>query len=393
MTEGKDTKIWTKSFIGIFLTQLFIFITFYALLTTLPLYVIDDLGGSESSAGLVVSFMLVAAILIRPFSPKLLDLFGQKVVLRLNVLLFLVTTALYLVMTDLYALYAVRFLHGISFGILTTVTGAIAASIIPDKRKGTGMGYFAMAMNLALVIGPFAGLVIIRHFSFTILFVMLTILMLFSFIFTWMIQIARHERPKTMRFALKPSDLIEVRAIPVGMIIGLVGFSYASILSFVPVYAEEVGLVQVASAFFIVYAIFMIAFRSPLGRLMDEKGGPFVLIPSLLIFGIGLIALGFSTTPFFFLFAAALIGLGYGSLMPGFQTLAIQSTTPKRSSHALSTFFIFYDVGMALGAYSLGVLVSTQGFTTMYTASGSLMFIAFFVFLYLLRRRVKKDNL
>ena len=78
MQQQASDRIWTKSFISLSLIQLFIFIVFYALLTTLPLYVIHDLGGSNASAGLVVTVMLVAAIVIRPFSAKLLDIFGKK---------------------------------------------------------------------------------------------------------------------------------------------------------------------------------------------------------------------------------------------------------------------------------------------------------------------------
>ncbi len=380
-------SIWTRSFIGIFFTQLFIFIVFYALLTTLPLYVIDELGRSESSAGLVVTVMLIAAILIRPISPKILDLFGKKRTLMFNVILFAGTTALYFFMTELGPLLAVRFLHGVSFGILTTVTGSIAADIIPEKRRGAGMGYFAMAMNLALVIGPFLGLLLVQKLTFNWMFLVLTVLMVLSVIFSSMITLKEAPREEKFSFALKPHDLIEVRAIPAGIVIGLVGFSYASILSFVPVYAEELNIATVASYFFIVYAFFMIGSRPSLGRLMDEKGAPVVLIPSLVVFGIGLWTLGMTTTAFIFLVAAALIGLGYGSLMPGFQTLSIQSTTPARSSHAISTFFIFYDIGMASGAYVWGVLVATEGFPLMYQSAGTLMFIAMFVYVFILRWR------
>lgn len=136
MQQQASDRIWTKSFISLSLIQLFIFIVFYALLTTLPLYVIHDLGGSNASAGLVVTVMLVAAIVIRPFSAKLLDIFGKKKMLIGVLLLYAGTTVLYLLIEQLVPLLLVRFLHGISFGIITTTTGAIAASIIPESRKG-----------------------------------------------------------------------------------------------------------------------------------------------------------------------------------------------------------------------------------------------------------------
>ena len=73
MQERQEERIWTKNFISISLTQFLVFTVFYALLTTLPIYVTLHLGESQSSAGLVVTFMLISAIAVRPFSGKILD--------------------------------------------------------------------------------------------------------------------------------------------------------------------------------------------------------------------------------------------------------------------------------------------------------------------------------
>lgn len=117
----------------------------------MPVYVINDLGESQFKAGLIVTFMLISAILIRPFSPKILDITGKKKGLVLTVVLFTVTTFFYMWLDSFIPLLVLRLIHGISFGIVSTATGAIVADIIPQTRRGAGMGYFAMAMNLALL--------------------------------------------------------------------------------------------------------------------------------------------------------------------------------------------------------------------------------------------------
>src|SRR5699024_3141823 len=112
--------------------------------------------------------------------------------------------------------------------------------------------------------------------------------------------------------------------------------------------------------------IVMIIFRPTLGRMFDEQGAKVVLVPSLIIFAIGLMVLSFTTLSITLLVAAILLGLGYGSLLPGFQTLAVQSTTHERSGHAMSTFFIFYDLGIASCAFIWGILFSVCGFSGMF---------------------------
>lgn len=383
MSEKSLEKIWTKSFINISLTQFLVFVVFYTLLMTLPIYVINDLGQSQSNAGLIVSFMMFSAIMIRPFSGKILDIIGKKKGLMYSVILFALTTMFYLGMDQFIPLLIVRFVHGISFGVLTTVTSAIVAETVPKSRSGTGMGYFAMANNLAIVIGPFIGLTLLQYVSFHTLFIVLIGIMLVSVLCAWnvaepkKVAVVDEEDKKT---AIKWSDLIEIKALPVAIITGLIGFVYASIISFISIYAEELGLAATASYFFLVFAVVMISFRPYLGRVFDEKGARIVLLPCLLIFAFGMLLLGFTNSALLLLVSAAFIGLGYGTLIPGFQTLAIQSTEVHRSSYAMSTFYIFFDIGIAAGAYVWGLVVMGVGFHSMYMITAACIVVIAIVF-------------
>lgn len=388
--ENKLEKIWTKSFISISLTQFLVFTVFYTLLTTLPIYVMKHLGGSQSDAGLVVTVMLIAAIIIRPFSAKMLDILGKKRGLVISIILFTLTTFIYFWIEQFIPLLVLRFIHGLSFGIISTATGAIAADVIPQSRRGAGMGYFAMAMNLAVVAGPFIGLSLLQFLSFQTLFLVLSVFMIIGVVCSTIVQVPAHleaAKPDAGFFKLKLSDLIEVKALPVAAISGLVGFAYASILSFISVYAEALGLSSTASYFFLVFAVVMIAFRPSLGRAFDNHGPKYVLIPSLFVFAIGLATLSFTNTALMLLVAAGLIGLGYGTLLPGFQTMAIQTTHSTRSGHAISTFFIFYDIGIATGAFVWGLVVAGFGFKNMYLIGSVLVLVTLILLsMYLARK-------
>ncbi|MBM7598837.1 MFS family permease [Virgibacillus halotolerans] len=395
MKEKKLEKIWTKSFISISLTQFLVFTVFYTLLTTLPIYVMKHLGGSQSEAGLVVTVMLIAAIIIRPFSAKILDILGKKKGLVISVALFAATSVIYIWIDQFSSLLVVRFIHGLSFGLISTATGAIAADVIPESRRGAGMGYFAMAMNLAVVAGPFIGLSLLQFVSFQALFIVLFTFMIVGVLCSMIVRVPAHleaaKQNDVVSFKLKWSDLIETKALPVAAISGLVGFAYASILSFISVYADSIGLSSTASYFFLVFAVVMLVFRPSLGRAFDNRGAKFVLIPSLFIFAIGLAFLSFTNTALMLLIAAGLIGLGYGTLLPGFQTMAIQTTDSTRSGHAISTFFIFYDTGIAAGAFIWGLIVANFGFKNMYLIGALLVIVTMLIFnMYLTRKEKPK---
>src|SRR5699024_12369460 len=66
----------------------------------------------------------------------------------------------------------------------TTATSATAANIVPEARRGAGMGYFAMAMNIAVVAGPFSGLTLLQYISFKEFFLTLSLLMSISVLFS-----------------------------------------------------------------------------------------------------------------------------------------------------------------------------------------------------------------
>lgn len=392
MQDKTKEKIWTKSFISLSLTQFLLFTVFYSLLTTLPIFVIVDLTESEAKAGLVVTYMLLTAILIRPFSAKIIDKFGKKIVLFVTVLAYLLTTFSYIFIQEFISLSIIRLIHGLSFGIVTTVTGAIVTDIIPVSKRGEGMGYFAMSNNIAIVIGPFIGLLLIQYTSFRILFIFSTLLMILAVIFTTLIDANKLAQPTKTNAPLKLADLIDKNALPVSLISALVGISYGSLFSFVPVFAESISLEHISSYFFLVYAFVMIVSRPYLGRLFDQKGPKIVLIPSLAIFAIGLMILSTTKTAVVFLLAAALIGLGYGTILPGFQTVAVQRAGIERSSQAFSTFFTFYDIGIGIGAFIWGVISAYYSFQIMYMLSGLLMVVIVIIFAVYLTKKEREQS-
>src|SRR5699024_11681607 len=64
------------------------------------------------------------------------------------------------------------------------------------------MGYFAMAMNLAVVAGPFIGLSLLQFISFTAFFVVLSILMVISVVFSFFVQITEEKQTDQTRPSL-----------------------------------------------------------------------------------------------------------------------------------------------------------------------------------------------
>ncbi|MBS4205888.1 MFS transporter [Lederbergia citrea] len=359
--------LWTKNFLGVSMSSFFLFLAFYLLIVTLPIYTMDQLGGNAAEIGLVVTIFLIGAVIIRPLSGIWIERMGRRKMLAIALAIVLVSTFFYIFSHSLTPLLFLRFFHGIGFGMATTATGTIVADLVPESRRGEGMGYYATFMNLAMVIGPFLGLTLVQFTSFTNMFIVCTLLSVLAIISVVFISIPKiHPGELVSKTFFSFKNLFEKSALPISIVGGMLAIAYAGILSFVSVYAKELDLLTAASYFFVVYAVFLLASRPFTGRWFDQYGENFIIYPAILSSAIGLMILSQSTSTFTFLLSGVFIGIGFGTLTPALQTIAIRGASPTSRGMATATFFTFYDAGIGLGSYLLGITAISLGYANLY---------------------------
>ncbi|MBM7716181.1 MFS family permease [Bacillus thermophilus] len=383
----KKYRIWTKPFISLFCSNLSVFVIFYGLVSTLPLYAVGALNKTDQEAGLLMSIFLLSAIIVRPFTGKMLDTAGKRKMLWMSLGFYLLCTIAYYFIKPFQWLLVLRFIHGIWFSVVTTACGAIAADLVPPARRGTGLGYFTMSTNLGVVLGPLIALFLIQTYSFDALFIILSLLMIIGALLSLSIPDKSQFKPMKTKKKFSFNDIFESKAIPVAFLACLIGLSYASILSYLSIYAQSKNLLGLTSTFFLVFAVVMLLARPFTGRLFDIKGPNYILFPGLILFMMGFVVLAKMHSGTMFLLAGAFVGLGYGALIPSLQTLAIQSTNIKRSGYATATFYTFYDVGIAAGSYIFGIIAASYSYEAIYLLSGALVCVVLLLTLYLKPRK------
>lgn len=371
MTTQHQASLWNKSFVFCLCNNLFLFSYYFALLTILPIYIMKELGGSIQQAGMALTLFLVSSIAIRPFSGMIIERYGKANSVRISGFIFVVFALSYLWIDSMWSLLVIRFLHGFWFSILTTVNVPIVNDYIPDHRKGEGMGYFVMSTNLGVVIGPFLALSMIQFSSFSTLFAVLALLVAVGYIFTWLVQIQEYVQHKSsdqasQSAAIQWRDVIETRVLAISFVALLTAFAYSSVMSFITAYAELKHLLAYTSIFFIVFAVSMLIVRPWVGKVYDRKGPSAVIYPSFICFAIGLVIVSFLTNQWVLWISAVFMGIGYGSVFPCLQTVAIQTVEKARMGHAISTFFALFDIGLAVGSVIMGVLIAYFGFQATY---------------------------
>ncbi|MGG3468150.1 MFS transporter [Neobacillus pocheonensis] len=384
-----STKLWTKDFISISLSNFFLFLTFYFLLVTLPNLALQEFHSSASEAGLMTTVFLVSAIIARPITGQWLERAGHQKILLTALIIFFGASLFYFFPKTISSMLMIRFLHGIGFGMATTAAGTIVADIIPNSRRGEGMGYFIMSANLAMVIGPFIGITAMNQWGPKVLFTLSVIGALASFIAGLFVKVGNkfQNQQKVAYSTFSFRNFFEASAVPISIIGAFFALVYSSILSFVNVYANEVHLSAVSSLFFVVYAVVLLISRPFTGKLFDLRGPNVIVFPSIVLFAIGMFFLSNSGTAGTFLFSAALIGLGWGTLFPTFQTIALQDAPPKKRGLATATFLSIFDTGIGLGSFVVGLLVAKMGFGSFYFLSSFYILVGIVLYYFLHSRK------
>lgn len=363
-------KLWTRDFIAVCFSSFFLFMTFYILAVTLPIFVTDTLHGTQGEIGPVMTVFVVAGLIFRPLAGKWLDEINRRTIVIVALGLFFACSGLYMLVDSYAWLLALRLIHGISFGMGATAIGAIAMDLVPAARKGEGVGYYSLFMSLAMVGGPAIGLMITESGSNALLFGTCFALALCGLACGMSIRIpARLPRkpgpaPKGWR------QFIEPAAVPIGLTGAVLAFSYGAITTFLSVYAKSLDLSAYASVFFMVFALMIVLSRPFTGKMYDRSGPHLLVYPGIVLFTFGMMGLGGAHSLQMFLAMGGVLGLGYGALFPSFQTIAIQSAQPHRSGLATGTFFLLFDAGYGLGSSVLGMVSAHTGYHAMYIIGG-----------------------
>ncbi|ATN02123.1 MFS transporter [Staphylococcus capitis] len=399
MNEAIPTKdpIFTKSFNLNFVINFFVYLCMYLLIVVIAGYSKTEFHASDSLAGLVVGLFIVGSLIGRFITGKYVNSFGPKKILIFGLICLIITQLLYFIPGSVWFLMIVRLLNGIATAIATTATGTIAAYVTPPTRKSEGISLFSLSLVLGTAIGPFFGMLLMNSFSIQILFMICVILGVLSGLLSLFIKIdfktVASKNDTSNRKAFSLGNFIAKEAIPVAIVMMLIGVTYAAILTYLQAFAVERNLVTAASYFFIFYAVASLVTRPIAGRLMDDKNENVVVYPAFIFLIISFAMLMFSFDGWVLLIAGIALGIGYGNLSSSMQAIAIKVSPSTKYGLATSTYFIGLDIGIGFGPSFLGLFTHMITYSQLYGIMALLGIITLFIYFVVHGRNVKHQSI
>ena len=265
MTE----RLLTPRYILIIAANFLQFFGFWLLIPVLPFYLQEMFGADKTSIGAILSSYTIAALCMRPFSGYLLDTFSRKPLYLLSYFFFTAMFGGYMLAGTLTLFILCRIIHGLSFGMVTVSGNTIVIDIMPSSRRGEGLGYYGLANNMAMAIGPMTGLFLHDNgICYTTIFCCSLGACIIGFICAYLVK-APVKAP-VKRAPLSLDRFILLKGIPAGWSLLLLSIPYGMTTNYVAMYAKQIGITTSTGYFFTLMAIGMAVSRLFSGKLVDK---------------------------------------------------------------------------------------------------------------------------
>ncbi|MGP4020464.1 MFS transporter [Saccharopolyspora sp. 5N708] len=338
------------------------FASYGLLLPVVPLWAVTG-GAGEVAAGATNSVFMLITVLTQLGMPWLLKRIDHRLAFGLGTVLIGLPTPLFVLSSDLWLLVGVSGLRGVGFGLLTVAGSALVAELVPAGQRGRAAGLYGLSVGLPNVLFLPAGVWLTQRIGFAPLFWIagaLPVVAAAAVLGMAQVRARATERSGTPAFPvalLPPWTVMTAAAVAAG---GLVAFLPLAVAG------------SVAPAALMAYGASTVLGRWSAGQLGDRFDQRWVLVPSVVLTGLGvglLAGAAWGVDPLALL-GAIVFGVGFGAV----QNITLVVMFERTESGPASTAWnVAYDAGNGLGSIGFGVLITLSGYPTTFAVAAVLM--------------------
>lgn len=380
-------RLVTSSYCLILGANFLLYFGFYLLMPVLPFYLTEIFHSGSTAVGFILSCYTIAALTIRPFSGYLLDTFSRKPLYLIAYFIFTSIFAGYLLAGTLTLFTILRIVHGFAFGTVTVSGNTLVIDIMPSSRRGEGLGYYGLSNNIAMSVGPMVGLFLHDYYTFDVIFYSALISCSLGMIAATLVKAPRKEPVKRAPISLDRFFLI--KGIPAGLDLLLLSIPYGMTTSYIAMYGRQIGITSGTGIFFTFMAVGMAVSRIFSGKLVDKGRTTEVISWGMYLVCFCFFSLSACATLMqwhasaavaAFYTIALLLGVGFGTMFPAFNTMFVNLAPNSQRGTATSTYLTSWDVGIGIGLMLAGYIGEIGTLDKAYLIGGILSVISVIFF-------------
>lgn len=357
-------------------------------------HISNEMNVTIATAGQLVTAFAIAYAIGAPLFGTLMMNLPLKSLLVISMLMFAIANTLSSVVTSYEMLFLTRILAALAAAIFTPLAMTASTSLVPDKMRGKALSFILAGITMGLVlgapIGTWLGNVFTWRYSFVFVAVVSFITVIGVLIFLPKIE---REAELTIRERLKGFNKIILLTLCVNIIGTTGGFmTYTYIAPII----TGITNVENISIFLMLFGIGALFGNLVGGYFTDKIGAPKTLKLSLGGFAILLAAfslLSLLNPSTFAIIMVSIVAILWGipgfGMNPALNSFLI-SLNPKQTQMVLSFSASALYIGIGLGAFVGGGVISISSVNYVGIGSSVLVLIALVLFTFINRTANKK---
>ncbi|MFJ8257888.1 MFS transporter [Peribacillus asahii] len=381
-------RLWTAQyFLVVFMTFLF-FLCLHMMNAGFPIFV-TGVSKNPAIGGTTMTAFMIAAIITRPFVSFLLQKIEIKKTIAITLCIIFICVFLSYGQTSIPFLLCIRVMEGIGFGLVTTLLATLVTSHIPSERIGEGIGYFSMATSLGASLAPVVALSMIHSFSFNSL-LLLAIAIIISILGCSMFIKRIHSNHQHKNQGTIMDYVFDKKVLLPSILVLFLCVTFGGVFNFIDGLGKENGMGSQITLFFVIFVILMLVVRPISGKIFDRKGHKGLIVTGSVSGIIGLILLTITNNLFMLVTAAVFYSICYGTIQPTLQSWAVSRVSPEKKATANAMVLNGMDLGMAIGAPTLGLIAGHTSYKFMFGSSSICILLLLVIYLFIMSRSRNK---
>jgi MFS family permease len=335
----------------------------YLLTTQLPIHLLR-LGGSHAQIGWLFGVTTLVGLVLRPQVGGWTDRYGARAVMLPGAAALVLTMLLLPAAGTPLAVIGLMAGLGVGAALISTTGSIVVANESPPDRRGESLSLFYVFSSAGVALGPPLGFALAEAGGIRLNFAAVIGLSLVATALVLALRTAPGDASAPGRLARPWSR----HAVPASLALIVITAGHSTVYAFLPLYAAAAGRGS-AAWFFPLMSGFTILCRLVLRRASDQFGRAPVLVPAIGLLALGNAVLAVPVSVPSLVVAAALLGCGNSMLYPTLVALVVDRTPALERGRAIGTLSGAWDVGVAIGAPTIALLVQTHGYSAGFLAS------------------------
>jgi MFS family permease len=364
-----------------------VFLSEFQLLPAAPFRILD-MGGTTFASGLFLGLLTYASAFSAPFTGSIADRIGRRRTLLVSSAVSTACAIGYAVAPDYRLLLVLVVVHGVFWSALLSASSAYLTSLLPERRRAEGIGYWGLSSIAAVAVAPPLAFWLLRHGGWPAICYLCAALNVLMGAIAWTIEDSEHV-PHAVH---QRGPLLESRVLALSVTLFLYTFGYGAITSFSAVYADALG-VSPKGIYLTTLAVVILMTRPLSASLADRIGYRRVFVPCLAFITCGLAVLPlFPGTRGTLVASAIVFGLGFGTAYPVFVAYVMRDVDARRRGAAFGAILAAFDTGIGTGSTAVGWLIQQFGFGAAFGTAAALSALALPYFLITDRRLRRRSG-